>query len=160
MDGELIEAATAAKEESHPSLSRIELYRRCGDLMWHRHAIRRTFSNGAPRIARAPQRAYTPSIIKSWVDAHANLPAPGKVDRESRCGSSEGNEAGSVDPPFWRVFLLRITSLNLTTQSLRSRRSEASGLRSMPMRLKAFRRFDFTPCRWAKPCPGGTFRAD
>ncbi len=30
---------------------------------------------------------YTPTGIKSWADAHANLPFPGKVDRESGCGS-------------------------------------------------------------------------
>jgi len=30
---------------------------------------------------------YSTACIKSWVDAQANLPLPGKVDRESGCGS-------------------------------------------------------------------------
>ncbi len=30
---------------------------------------------------------YSVTCIKSWVDAQANLPLPGKVDRESGCGS-------------------------------------------------------------------------
>ncbi len=29
--------------------------------------------------------------ILSWVDAHSNLPFPGKVDRESGCGSKGSN---------------------------------------------------------------------
>lgn len=30
---------------------------------------------------------YYLSYIQSWVDAQANLPVPGKVDRASECGS-------------------------------------------------------------------------
>jgi hypothetical protein len=42
---------------------------------------------------------YSVIYIWSWVDAQANLPIPGKVDRESGCGSLGSNQAGSVDPP-------------------------------------------------------------
>ena len=37
-----------------------------------------------------------PLFIKSWADAHANLPRPGKVDRESGCGFQRSNQAGSA----------------------------------------------------------------
>jgi Protein of unknown function (DUF3293) len=35
-------------------------------------------------------------FIKSWADAHANLPRPGKVDRESGCGFQRSNQAGTA----------------------------------------------------------------
>ena len=49
--------------------------------------------------------------ILSWVDAHSNLP-PGKVDRASGCGSKGSNQAGSVDPPHWRVFLFSRSAID------------------------------------------------
>lgn len=46
-------------------------------------------------------------VIKSWVDAHANLPRPGKVDRESGCGSKRATKREASTLRFWRLFCWR-----------------------------------------------------